>query len=288
MVAPRETQRRHRSPSPAPTAPMPILVQQPSSPRLSRHLIRDTEHSEEGHRIRTSPTPWWHAGVVLLVALLVHASFGCPAFCCVLLTLAFRLGPLNELLLKLPEVSSLQDFQNRQYRVNQSLWLVSLCSVIYSILPEEKKTAQMVGWKMNLVTMETSIASGIAATYGYSVAGGIPGGLVAEYVMSVLGKATVAELSPLVGPSFSKTAVPTGLIMLLGNVMHVCAISAYAFAHRRPPALPPSEANPDSQWCGESMLAPSQPDSQIRHMADAISAVAASRPSRRSRKGKIS
>ena len=28
------------------------------------------------------------------------------------------------------------------------------------------------------------MASGIAATYGYSVAGGIPGGLLAEYVMS--------------------------------------------------------------------------------------------------------
>ena len=46
------------------------------------------------------------------------------------------------------------------------------------------------GWKMNLVTMETSMASGIAATYGYSVAGGVPGVLRCE-----LGGATLAQLS---------------------------------------------------------------------------------------------
>jgi len=60
---------------------------------------------------------------------------------------------------------------------------------------------------------------------GYSVAGGIPGGLIAEYVMQNAGKVAVAELSPLLGPVASKTFVGFALFSVMGVFLEFCAIS---------------------------------------------------------------
>ena len=95
--------------------------------------------------------------------------------------------------------------------------------------------AGLTGWKMNLVTMETSMASGIAATYGYSVAGGVPGGLLAEYVTSTVGKAAVLELTPFVGARIARAGVSFVLFMVMGAYMEFLAQAAYAFAHQREP-----------------------------------------------------
>jgi len=175
---------------------------------------------------------WLHCGVITASTFCFYAAFGLPNFCTVILAGTARLGPVQFLLTFLPEVHSHSDFTNRSYRVNQSLWLVSICCSIYTLIPEDKLEAGLVGWKMNLVTMETSMASGIAATYGYSVAGGVPGGLLAEFVMSSLGKATVAEISPFVGVRLAKALTSFCLFMVMGSFMECAAIAAYAFAHR--------------------------------------------------------
>lgn len=78
------------------------------------------------------------------------------------------------------------------------------------------------------------MASGIAATYGYSVAGGIPGGLIAEYVMRNSGRMAVAELSPLIGEAASKAIVGFALFAVMGAYLELFAICAYAFAHQVP------------------------------------------------------
>ena len=75
---------------------------------------------------------------------------------------------------------------------------------VYTLVPEERRS-ELEGWKSNLVTIETSMSSGIAATYGYSVAGGIPGGLLAEVragsiVRSRLRLRSVASRSPRCAP----------------------------------------------------------------------------------------
>lgn len=159
-------------------------------------------------------------------------AVGLTNLCYVLLAVAVRLWPMHKLLMLLPEVHSRADYDNRHYRVQQSLWLVSICCSVYTFIPEELAEAGLTGWKMNLVTMETSMASGIAATYGYSVAGGVPGGLLAEFVMASLGKRTVAEISPYLGAQLGKALVSFGLFMVMGSFMETFAISAYAFAHQ--------------------------------------------------------
>lgn len=145
----------------------------------------------------------------------------------------FRLGPLRALLSLLPVVRDPSDFEDRRIRVLQSVSLVSLCCGIYSAIPDHARTQQ--GWKQNLVTMETSMASGIAATYGYSVAGGIPGGLLAEYVMSYMGKHAVPEVADLIGTTLAKAIVSASLFAVMGMYMEWLAICGYAYAHRMHP-----------------------------------------------------
>ena len=245
----------------------------------SRHVAEVAEplsgSSSGGYRIcpPMSAKRWLHCGVITASTFCFYAAFGLPNFCTVILAGTARLGPVQFLLTFLPEVHSHSDFTNRSYRVNQSLWLVSICCSIYTLIPEDKLEAGLVGWKMNLVTMETSMAcmhrtrlqhsyllrhttplhssqpftrhasdhplldppacaAGIAATYGYSVAGGVPGGLLAEFVMSSLGKATVAEISPFVGVRLAKALTSFCLFMVMGSFMECAAIAAYAFAHR--------------------------------------------------------
>ena len=200
----------------------------------SRHAA-PVEMNSGQHRFRLfaqTPPSWLVAGVLGLVAAALYSTMGLPNLAVVLLAQAFRIGPLQELLRNLPEIHSLADFENRHYRVQQSLWLVSLCSGIYTLIPEETLEAANQGWKINLVTMETSMASGIAATYGYSVAGGVPGGLLAEYVMPLVGKPTVAEVTPFVGPGAAKAITSCGLFMVMGSYMECVTIIAYAFAHQ--------------------------------------------------------
>ena len=81
-----------------------------------------------------------------------------------------------------------------------------------------------------------SIEPGIAATYGYSVAGGVPGGLLAEYVVSYMGRKTVAEITPLLGSRASRGLVSLSLFYVMGMYMEWLAICGYAFAHRKPSA----------------------------------------------------
>jgi len=201
----------------------------------SRHVADVMEPNSRsrggGYQVCSSPPQWRLAAVLALVAA-ACLLLGLPNLSYVLLAVAARLGPMHLMLTLLPEVHSRADFDNRQYRVQQSLWLVSICCSAYTFIPEEVAAAGLTGWKMNLVTMETSMASGIAATYGYSVAGGVPGGLLAEYVMSWLGKRTVAEISPYLGAQLGKAVVSFVLFMCMGSYMELFAISAYAFAHQ--------------------------------------------------------
>ena len=183
-------------------------------------------------RVRTKPPPWKPVAALLGAAAFIHVCFGLKWTAVVLFLAAIRLGPLNMVLCMLPDIESRADFSNRHYRVTQSLWLVSICCALYTFIPEENQQA-LQGWKMNLVTMETSMASGIAATYGYSVAGGVPGGLLAEYVMSSLGKSTVTELSPWIGATAARTSVSFALFMVMGAFMEFFAMVGYVYAHQR-------------------------------------------------------
>lgn len=169
--------------------------------------------------------------LMLLPALFCYLA-KLPHACSILLAAGARIGPMRGLLRLLPEVEDPRDFENRRYRVRQSMNLVSVCCAIHSLIPEEL-TKQQQGWKVNLVTMETSMASGIAATYGYSVAGGVPGGLLAEYVVSYMGRKTVAELSPIFGATVAKAGVSLSLFAVLGAYMEWMAMCAYAFAHQK-------------------------------------------------------
>merc|ERR1719152_694800 len=78
------------------------------------------------------------------------------------------------------------------------------------------------------------MASGIAATYGYSVAGGVPGGMIAEYVLSNAGRVAVSELAPFLGLATAKFVVGFSLFSVMGAYMEFFAICAYAFAHKLP------------------------------------------------------
>ena len=84
------------------------------------------------------------------------------------------------------------------------------------------------------------MASGIAATYGYSVAGGIPGGLLAEYVVSYMGRKTVAELAPILGQRVARCIVSLSLFYVMGMYMEWLAICGYAYAHQK--KQPPAQA----------------------------------------------
>jgi hypothetical protein len=119
--------------------------------------------------------------------------------------------------------------------------LISVCAAIYSTLPTAvKKKSGHEGYKHNLVTMESSMASCIASTYGYSVAGGIPGGLLGEYVMSWMGKRVVAELVPFVGSAADdgwlqalvRACVSFTLFAVMGAYMEWVVVLGYAFAQR--------------------------------------------------------
>ena len=115
--------------------------------------------------------------------------------------------------------------------------LVCVCSAIYALIPKEW-TREIEGWKQNLVTMETSLASGIASTYGYSVAGGIPGGLLAEFAVKHMGRNASSELEPLIGEIAAKTMVTFVCFVITAVLFEFLAICAYAFAHQhKPPKL---------------------------------------------------
>lgn len=207
-----------------------------SAVHQSRHVPASSEAAgPASYRLCTVPANWPLVVILLCLTLGIYWALETPCFCRCLLVAIVRVGPVHEAMRRfLPPIHSLADYENRHYRVQQSLWLVSLCSGIYTLLPAEWTSSSMQGWKMNLVTMETSMASGIAATYGYSVAGGVPGGLLAEFVIPHIGKATVAELEPYLSPSIARFFTSFGLFQLTGSLMECVVITAYAFAHRAP------------------------------------------------------
>ena len=186
-----------------------------------------------GGSLAATITPNWRNSVAFTIVAVVLLVAGKPHSAVIMLAAAARQGPLNWVVRYLPEVRSLDDFDDRHYRVFQSIWLVSVCCGIYTLIPEERREGPNQGWKINLVTMETSMSSGIAATYGYSVAGGIPGGLLAEYVATVLGSLARAELATLLGEDRSRAAVGFFLFYVMGTYMDWAAIVAYAFAHQK-------------------------------------------------------
>ena len=198
----------------------------------SRHVPQTSELASgpASYQLFTEAAQWRAAGALCVAAMLLHAACGMPCFCCCLLAAAARAGPVHVAMrMCLPPVHSYADFSNRHFRVTQSLLLVSVCSGIYTLLPDP---GGFKGWKMNLVTMETSMASGIAATYGYSVAGGVPGGLLAEFVIPHIGRQAVSELSPYLPPPLAKCLTSFGLFLVMGSYMECVVIIAYAFAHR--------------------------------------------------------
>ena len=132
-------------------------------------------------------------------------------------------------------MKSLEDFRSRYYRTTQATWLVSFCSAVFAVLPENM-VENHVGWKVNLVTMETSMSSTISALYGYSSAGGIAvsvggdellaifgympqgafmllpappyfppqGGLLAEHILTTWGRQIVQEMAGIIGKEKAK------------------------------------------------------------------------------------
>ena len=84
-----------------------------------------------------------------------------------LMAWGIRLGPLSLLLRLLPAIKNQDDFEDRRYRVRQAIGCFCVCSAIYTFIPADLKPGQE-GWKLNLVTMETAMASTIASIYGYA------------------------------------------------------------------------------------------------------------------------
>ena len=203
----------------------PLAPEAPTSPRET-----------PGHRTRA---PWRQLTLLMAFPALVCCATGMWHTAAIFVAAGFRLGPMRALLSLLPVVRDPSDYEDRRIRVLQSISLVSFCCGIYSAIPDHARTQQ--GWKQNLVTMETSMASGIAATYGYSVAGGIPGGLLAEYVMSYFGKHAVPEVAELIGMGPAKAIVSASLFAVMGMHMEWLAICGYAYAHRKKPGEPTAE-----------------------------------------------
>ena len=181
---------------------------------------------------------------------LLGAAYGCwtiklPYTASVFLAVSLRVGIMSTVLQSLPSIKSPPHFENCRFRVLQCVSLIAVCAAIYSTLPTavQKKSGHE-GYKHNLVTMESSMASCIASTYGYSVAGGIPGGLLGEYVMSWVGKKMVAELLRYVGvaanddewlPALVRACVSFTLFTILGSYMEWVVVLGYAFAQRETP-----------------------------------------------------
>ena len=115
----------------------------------------------------------------------------------------------------LPAILSWTDFENRRYRVMQSMWLVSGCVSIYTLLPEGEGDWAVQGWKLNLVTMETAwpvalqLAMGTASPAASRwtacrTCDGRPGG------------DGIAQLTPFLGPVMAKAITGFGLFYLMG------------------------------------------------------------------------
>ena len=181
---------------------------------------------------------------------LLGAAYACwtvklPYTAAAFLAVSLRVGMMCTALQSLPSIKSPPHFENCRFRVLQCVSLIAICAAIYSTLPTavQKKSGHE-GYKHNLVTMESSMASCIASTYGYSVAGGIPGGLLGEYVMSWVGKKMVAELLRFVGvtanddewlPALVRACVSFTLFTIMGSYMEWVVVLGYAFAQQETP-----------------------------------------------------
>lgn len=191
------------------------------------------------------------AQIVLLGAAGACWAAKLPHSAAVIFAVALRVGAMCTVIERLPMIKSPPHFENCRFRVLQCVGLISVCAAIYSTLPTavQKKSGHE-GYKHNLVTMESSMASCIASTYGYSVAGGIPGGLLGEYVMSWVGKQLVAELLLLVGgttgdgwlQALVRACVSFTLFTVMGAYMEWVVVVGYAFAQRADAA----DANADA------------------------------------------
>lgn len=94
--------------------------------------------------------PQWQLATALTAVGAAILMVGLPVTSGVWLAAAAIVGPMHFALLRgLPLVRSMEDYRDRHYRVNQSIWLVAVCVAVYSLIPEESRTQQ--GWKMNLV-----------------------------------------------------------------------------------------------------------------------------------------
>ena len=183
-----------------------------------------------------------HVGVAQLAVLAaVCWAAKLPYTAAVCVAVALRIGVMCTIIHSLPSIKSPPHFENCRFRVLQCVSLISVCAAIYSTLPPavQKKTGHE-GYKHNLVTMESSMASCIASTYGYSVAGGIPGGLLGEYVMSSVGKKMVVELLSLVAgtavdgwlQALVRACVSFTLFTVMGAYMEWVVVLGYAFAQQ--------------------------------------------------------
>ncbi len=188
-----------------------------------------------------------HIGVPPAAQLALLATAGAcwaaklPHTAAVCVAVALRIGVMCTIIQRLPSIKSPPHFENCRFRVLQCVSLISVCAAIYSTLPTEvQKKSGHEGYKHNLVTMESSMASCIASTYGYSVAGGIPGGLLGEYVMSWVGKKMVGELLPVVGgmagdgwlQALVRACVSFTLFTVMGAYMEWVVVLGYAFAQQ--------------------------------------------------------
>merc|ERR1712196_527752 len=118
----------------------------------SYNSVNGSETEKENELARSACLPChWHESTALLFASALFLPLGMPHFCSVLAAAGIGIGPLGLLLQLLPHVTSRTDFENRHYRVVQSVWLVSVCCAVYTLIPDEAKKQE--GWKQNLVTM---------------------------------------------------------------------------------------------------------------------------------------
>ena len=142
-----------------------------SAVHQSRHVPASSEAAgPASYRLCTVPANWPLVVILLCLTLGIYWALETPCFCRCLLVAIVRVGPVHEAMRRFPTNPLLADYETALPR-QQSLRLVSLCSGIY-IAPGGVDVVEHAGLENELGHHGDLHGLGIAATYGYSVAGG--------------------------------------------------------------------------------------------------------------------
>lgn len=110
---------------------------QTSPETYSWYFMRHTAMSSRERPGFITRTPWVFTVFALLLPAAVCWLAGLPYSCCIFLAAVVRIGPLRRLISLLPEVRNANDFEDRRYRVRQSIGMASICCGIYALIPDE-------------------------------------------------------------------------------------------------------------------------------------------------------